>query len=88
MPNLQDYCNKISTFTAEQLIENLHNIHDDYDHSCQLDGSGELGPTIWKSYQPYLEALESEFTKRGIDPNQTEENDYEENDYEDLDLPF
>ena len=80
MSNLELYIKKISTFTVEQLHDNMNQLHEDYDQNLEMDGSGELGGTIWKGFQPYFEALEKEFEKRGINPHQPEE-DFEESVY-------
>lgn len=77
LPNYKNY-------TTKALLESLDALETDLDQNLVMDGSGELGGVIYKSYEPHFEAIQKELNNR---------DDYQENEsgmYGDVDdeLPY
>jgi len=57
---LPDYKN----YTTKALLEAQDTLYEDLDQNLAMDGSGELGGVIYKSYEPQFEAIEKELNGR------------------------
>ena len=49
-----NYPKHVKEMSTEELENELERLHQDLEQELSMDGSGELGGVIYKSYEPYF----------------------------------